>query len=118
MQGSEAMILNGRHQAQVAHARAAHGQLITGHSSKVWIDYTGTGRVVFDIFKQERMPHIMPLTIAFGGQEGPNDRGGHNVPKLSLVGRLHRHSCMPGACSCPSRCHWRRRSGASRWIFT
>jgi hypothetical protein len=33
---------------------AAHGQLIAEHTPKAWIDYTGVGRVVFDIFKQAR----------------------------------------------------------------
>lgn len=63
-------------------------QTIAEHDPKVWIDYTGVGRAVYDIFKQERVPNIVPVTITFGGQEGPNGRGGHNVPKLALVSRL------------------------------
>src|SRR6185312_6619350 len=57
---------NGRHPAQVVHARAAHGQLIAERAPKAWIDYTGVGRVVFNIFKRERVPHIMPATIISG----------------------------------------------------
>lgn len=63
-------------------------QAIAEHDPKVWIDYTGVCRAVLDIFKQERVPRIEPVTITFGGQEGPNGRGSHNVPKLALVSRL------------------------------
>ncbi|QNK00974.1 hypothetical protein [Dyella telluris] len=63
-------------------------QQIAEHDPRVWVDYTGVGRAVFDIFKQERVPRIVPVTITFGGEEGPNGRGGHNVPKLALVSRL------------------------------
>ncbi|MGY3038536.1 hypothetical protein ACVWWQ_000123 [Rhodanobacter sp. TND4EL1] len=63
-------------------------QQIAEHDPRVWIDYTGVGRAVFDIFKTERVPRIVPVTITFGGEEGPNGRGGHNVPKLALVSRL------------------------------
>lgn len=54
----------------------------------VWVDYTGVGRAVFDIFKQERVPNLRPVTITFNGQEGPNGHGGHSVPKINLVSRL------------------------------
>jgi hypothetical protein len=63
-------------------------QAIAEHDPRVWIDYTGVGRAVFDIFKQERVPRIVPVTITFNGQEGPNGHGGHSVPKLALVSRL------------------------------
>ncbi|SEN09796.1 hypothetical protein SAMN02800694_2762 [Luteibacter sp. UNCMF331Sha3.1] len=61
---------------------------IAEHDPDVWIDYTGVGRAVYDIFKQERVPNIQPVTITFGGQPGPNGHGGHSVPKLELVSRL------------------------------
>lgn len=61
---------------------------IAEHDPRVWVDYTGVGRAVFDIFKQERVPRIVPVTITFGGEDGPNGHGGHNVTKLGLVSRL------------------------------
>ena len=61
---------------------------IAGHDPLVWVDYTGVGRAVLDIFKQERVPNLRPVTITFNGQEGPNGHGGHSVPKLNLVSRL------------------------------
>ena len=63
-------------------------QQIAEHDPRVWVDYTGVGRAVFDIFKQERVPRIVPVTITFGGEDGPNGHGGHNVTKLGLVSRL------------------------------
>ncbi|GAB3792370.1 hypothetical protein [Dyella agri] len=62
---------------------------IAAHDPLVWVDYTGVGRAVFDIFKQERVPNLRPVTITFNGQEGPNGHGGHSVPKINLVSRLH-----------------------------
>jgi hypothetical protein len=67
---------NGRHPAQVVHARAAHGQLIAERAPKAWIDYTGAGRVVFNIFKRERVPHIMPATIISGARKAPTIAAG------------------------------------------
>jgi len=61
---------------------------IAAHDPLVWVDYTGVGRAVFDIFKQERVPNLRPVTITFNGQEGPNGHGGHSVPKINLVSRL------------------------------
>jgi hypothetical protein len=58
------------------------------HNPDVWVDYTGVGRAVFDIFKQERVPNIKATTITFGGQAGPNGHGGHSVPKVELVSKL------------------------------
>ena len=54
----------------------------------VWMDYTGVGRAVYDIFRQAGVPMLKPVAITSGGNEGPNGRGGHSVPKLSLVSRL------------------------------
>ena len=61
---------------------------IAENEPAVWVDYTGVGRAVFDIFRQERVPRIKAVTITFNGQEGPNGNGGHSVPKLALVSRL------------------------------
>lgn len=61
---------------------------IAAHDPLVWVDYTGVGRAVFDIFKQERVPNLRPVTITFNGQEGPNGHGGHSVPKINLVSRV------------------------------
>lgn len=63
-------------------------QLIAEHDPNVWIDYTGVGRAVYDIFKQERVPRIKPVTITFSGHAGPNGQGGDSVPKIELVSRL------------------------------
>lgn len=64
------------------------GARIAEHDPLVWVDYTGVGRAVLDIFKQERVPNLRPVTITFNGQEGPNGHGGHSVPKINLVSRL------------------------------
>ncbi|WP_201312888.1 hypothetical protein [Dyella sp. EPa41] len=63
-------------------------QQIAEHDPDVWIDYTGVGRAVYDIFRDHRVPRIKPVTIIFNGQEGPNGNGGHSVPKINLVSRL------------------------------
>lgn len=63
-------------------------QAIAEHSPECWIDYTGVGRAVADIFRQERVPLLKLLTITANGQAGPNGHGGHSVPKLDLVSRL------------------------------
>jgi hypothetical protein len=63
-------------------------QQIAEHDPQVWMDYTGVGRAVYDIFSQERVPRLKPVTIIFNGQEGPNGHGGHSVPKINLVSRL------------------------------
>lgn len=62
-------------------------QSIAQHEPRVFVDYTGVGRAVFDIFKQERIPRIVPVTIGFGGDER-RDAAGIYVPKLALVSRL------------------------------
>lgn len=59
-----------------------------GHDPKVYIDYTGVGRAVYDIFRTERVPRLVPVTITFNGQEGPNGHGGHSIPKINLISRL------------------------------
>lgn len=61
---------------------------VAEHDPEVWFDYTGVGRAVYDIFRQERVPRPKPLTITFAGQAGPNGRGGHSVPKIELVSKL------------------------------
>lgn len=61
---------------------------IAAHDPLVWVDYTGVGRAVFDILRQEKVPNLRPVTITFNGQEGPNGHGGHSVPKINLVSRL------------------------------
>lgn len=53
-----------------------------------FIDYTGVGAPVFDIFQQQRVPNIMGVTITAGGSISRNDRGGLSVPKVTLVSRL------------------------------
>jgi len=61
---------------------------IAEHDPRVIVDYTGVGRAVFEIFQQAHVPRMLPVTITFNGQEGPNGRGGHNVPKLALISRV------------------------------
>jgi len=63
-------------------------QAIAEHDPPVWIDYTGVGRAVFDIFRELNVPHVVPVTITFAGEAGPNGRGGHSVPKIELVSKL------------------------------
>jgi hypothetical protein len=69
--------------------RTLSRQSVAEHDPEVWVDYTGVGRAVFDIFRQERVPNIKALTITFAGQAGPNGHGGHSVPKVELVSNLH-----------------------------
>ena len=54
----------------------------------IWMDYTGVGRAVYDIFAQAGVPNLRPTTLIFAGQEGPNSSGGYSLPKVSLVSRL------------------------------
>lgn len=58
------------------------------HSPAVWMDATGVGVAVYDIFRQARVPNLRRVSITSGHNEGPNKLGGHSVPKLSLVSRL------------------------------
>lgn len=61
---------------------------IAVHCPEVWMDYTGVGRPVFDIFKQRRVPRLKPVTITFQGEPGPNGHGGYSIPKINLVSHL------------------------------
>jgi hypothetical protein len=60
---------------------------IAQHDPKVFVDYTGVGRAVYDIFKQHRVPRIVPVTITFQGG-GRNEAGGYSVPKIDLISKL------------------------------
>lgn len=62
-------------------------ETIAKHAPRVLIDYTGVGRAVYDIFKAERVPRLVPVTITFQG-DGRNDAGGYSVPKIDLVSKL------------------------------
>jgi hypothetical protein len=55
----------------------------------VWVDYTGVGLAVFEIFRQAGVPGIHPTTITFNGQAGPNKNGGHSIPKIELISRIN-----------------------------
>ncbi len=55
---------------------------------RIWMDYTGVGRPVFDIFQQRGVPRLKPVVITFQGDEGPNGSGADSVPKINLVSRL------------------------------
>lgn len=54
----------------------------------VWMDATGVGVAVYDIFRAAKIPNLRRVSITGGASEGPNKMGGHSVPKLSLVSRL------------------------------
>lgn len=78
-------------------------QAIARHDPKVYVDYTGVGRAVYDIFRQHRVPRIVPVTITFQGG-GRNEAGGYSVPKIDLIsklqalmhtGRLHMPESLP-----------------------
>lgn len=60
---------------------------IARHEPRIFVDYTGVGRAVFDIFRQERIPRLVPVTITYQG-DGPNASGGLSVPKVELVSKL------------------------------
>lgn len=60
---------------------------IAKHDPPVFVDYTGVGRAVLDIFRTENVPRLRPVTITFQGS-GPNGAGGTSVPKIELVSRL------------------------------
>jgi hypothetical protein len=57
------------------------------HEPGVWVDYTGVGRPVFDLFKQARTPKLRGVTIT-SGHSATRDGQCHNVPKVTLVSRL------------------------------
>lgn len=78
-------------------------QSIAAHDPRVYVDYTGVGRAVYDIFKQQKVPRIVPITITFNGG-GRNEAGGYSVPKIELIsklqalmhtGRLHMPDTLP-----------------------
>jgi hypothetical protein len=62
-------------------------QQIAEHDPRVFVDYTGVGRAVYDIFKQQGVPRIVPITITFSGG-GRNEGGGYSVPKIDLISKL------------------------------
>ncbi len=54
----------------------------------VWMDYTGVGRPVFDIFNQAGLQNLRPTVLTFNGQEGRGPHGAYTLPKVNLVSRL------------------------------
>jgi len=54
---------------------------------RVYMDFTGVGRPMYDIMRREGVPNLVPVTISFQGG-GPNAAGGQTVSKLELVSRL------------------------------
>ncbi|MES5814430.1 hypothetical protein [Pseudoxanthomonas sp. Soil82] len=62
---------------------------LQGQRVPVFVDYTGVGRAVFEIFRGANIRHMAGVTLTFNGQEGPNGQGGHSVPKLALVSRIN-----------------------------
>lgn len=74
--------------AQAARIKRIIGrEQIAVHDPKVYMDFTGVGRPMYDIMKQERVPRLVPVTITFQGS-GTNEAGGQTVAKLDLVSRL------------------------------
>ena len=57
------------------------------HDPRVYMDFTGVGRPMFDIMRREGIPRLVPITITFQGG-GANAAGGRSVAKLELVSRL------------------------------
>lgn len=55
---------------------------------RVWLDYTGVGRPVYDIFAQAGVRNLRPTVLTFNGQEGRNAQGAYSLPKINLVSRL------------------------------
>lgn len=62
-------------------------QSIAEHDPRVFMDFTGVGRPMYDIMRQARVPRLVPVTISFQGS-GMNAAGGRTVAKLDLVSRL------------------------------
>jgi hypothetical protein len=60
---------------------------LASHDTATYVDQTGVGRAVFDMFRQARLPHLYGVTIT-GGNEVTHDVGGWHVAKLELVSRL------------------------------
>lgn len=57
------------------------------HDAKVFLDATGVGKPVADLFKAAGIKHV-PVWITGGREEQPHDSGGFTVPKLLLISRL------------------------------
>lgn len=55
--------------------------------ARIYIDYTGVGRPVFDLFKAARLPNLLGVTIT-GGAEIHRYSDAHTVPKNFLVSKL------------------------------
>lgn len=63
--------------------------LAMDNTPAVWMDATGVGVAVYDIFRQAQVPNLHRVSITSGEGAGrPNGMGGHSVPKLALVSRL------------------------------
>lgn len=60
---------------------------IAEHNPRIFMDFTGVGRPMYDIMRQERVPRLVPVTITFQGS-GTNEAGGRTVAKLDLISRL------------------------------
>lgn len=74
-------------QAEMLRGILRRPQLVE-HDPQVWMDATGVGVAVYDIFRAAQIPRLRRVSITAGANEGPNKMGGHSVPKLSLVSRL------------------------------
>lgn len=62
-------------------------QAIAEHEPRIFMDFTGVGRPMFDIMRQQNVPRLVPITITFAGG-GANSAGGRSVPKVELVSQL------------------------------
>lgn len=60
---------------------------IAAADPRVFMDFTGVGRPMYDIMRREGIPRLVPITISFQGG-GANEAGGRTVAKLELVSRL------------------------------
>lgn len=57
------------------------------HTTTTYVDQTGVGRAVFDIFRQARLPRLYGVTIT-AGEEVTKTQDGWHVAKKDLVSRL------------------------------
>lgn len=60
---------------------------LASHHAHTYIDYTGVGRGVMDMFKETRMPRLHPVTITAGNAITRTADGWH-VAKLELISRV------------------------------
>lgn len=60
---------------------------LASHRAHTYIDYTGVGRGVMDMFKLTRMPRLHPVTITPGNAVTRTVDGWH-VAKLELISRI------------------------------